>query len=540
MIIAVCFVGWIVIAGSPFKNAGDWIAMIVVIFVILALIQKNPIKSISENFGTQESIGNNSSNNSSSQFSNYINLVDKIVSSANRRNAMTPNTGNIRNTMNVFSMLDNSASDGHDQQPPALDKDAKDLLITIPAVVSDTMTLFTSSSLAPKNRIWTNMVSRTTQNQYCSMDGAVQGSNLVFSRDPVNEEAKHRPPAYFLGKGTSIEGPPSHKLGLDGNRNMTIFFVARMLLPSTGSVQAFQVFANTSNNNGIRMMFMPAPNVVGIQIGSTSVIEGVPPDGKGVGAPKESLSHDWFVDESHMHLWVLSKTQTSVSVVSFDLDTRRAPKPRTYIKKTISIDEPMILSNLPFQINKDLEWEARLMAFGMLPKALEPLDMQNLALAFKEKLESSDPAVKAYKQKIKDLGTQIEALKACPYNEKVCTICGDSVHVDIASSTPECMRAVAEFCEANPSHPRCTCWNSKSPQCYAYKQFLRQGGKQQPCKQQPCKQAPAPPPPPAPPSPPAAPAPPPSSPPPTCDKPRRKKCRHRHSHSHSHKKCNKK
>jgi hypothetical protein len=371
------------------------------------------------------------------------------------------------------------------------------------------------------------------------MDGAVRGSDLVFNREPVNEEPLNRPPAYILGRGTSIEGPQSHKLGLDGNRNMTIFFVARMLLPSSGSVCAFQIFANTPNNNGIKMMFMPVPKVVGVQIGSSDVIEGTPPNGKGVGAPNGSLSNDWFVDESHMHLWILSKTQSHLSVTSFDLDTLKIPQPSTYINKIISTDEAMILSNLPFEINKDLSWEARLMAFGMLPKAMEKSDMQNLAVTFKDKLESKDPEVMQYKQKIQELGTQIEALTACPYDENVCTQCGNSVHGDIAASTPECMRAVAGFCENNKSHPRCVCWTNKSPQCYSYKQLLRQGGQQQPCKQQPCKQQPckqqpckqvkssvtSPPP----------------SPPSDKSSVEKKSSEHHHHHSHSHKKkCSKK
>lgn len=537
MIIAICLIGWIAIAGSPFRTAEDWIAMIVVVFVILALVQQNPIKSISENFQEQNA------GNDGSPLSNYINVLDKITSSymmngTSRTKTQRDVTSSTLTATNMFGK--SGGGDDDDDVTNNNSMSTSEILKSLPSGVSDSLSLFVSSSSVPKNRIWTNLVSRTTQKQYC-MDGSLRGSELVFNREPANEEPAYRPPAYFLGKGTSIEGPPSHMMGLDGNRNMTIFFVARMLLPSSGSVKAFQISANTSNNNGISMMFLPAPHVVGVQIGAMPMIEGIPPSGKGLGAPKDSLSHNWFVDESHMHLWVLSKTQTNLTVTSFDLETRTVPKARPYINRSISMDGPLILSNLPFQINGDLSWEARLMEFGVLPKALEQSEMQNMAQTFKDKIESNDPTIMEYKQKIDELGSKVKSLTACPYNETVCATCGNSVHGDIAASTPECMRAVAAFCDSNPSHPRCVCWNSNTPQCHAYKQLLRQGGQPQECKQVPCKPAPAPAP--------AAPAPVVQPPPPTksaCPEPehehehehvcRKKSHSHSHSHKHSHKK----
>ena len=526
MILAICLIGWITIAGSPFRTVEDWIAMIVVVFVILALVQQNPIKSISENFQERPV------ENDSSPFLNYINVLNKITSSYAKNGASLPNIqGGVMTSRTAANMFDTS---GGDDNRPSSSISTSDIIKSIPAGVSDSLSLFVSSSAAPKNRIWTNLVSRTTQKQYC-MDGSLRGSELVFNREPVNEEPSYRPPAYFLGKGTSLEGPPSHMMGLDGNRNMTIFFVAKMLLPSSGSVKAFQIFANTSNNNGIAMMFLPAPHVVGVQIGSMSMIEGIPHNGKGLGAPKDSLSHNWFVDETHMHLWILSKTQTNLTVMSFDLETRSVPKSRVYINKSIGMDGPLILSNLPFQINEDLAWEARLMAFGVLPKALQQFEMQNLAQMFKDNIESNDPEIMEYKQKIDELGSKIKSLTACPYDETVCAQCGNSVHGDIASSTPECMRAVATFCDSNPSHPRCVCWNSKSPQCYAYKQFLRQGGQPQECKQVPSQPVPTAPTPPPPPPPKPEPPKPVNEPKPEPVCPKKSHC-HSHSHKHSHKK----
>eukprot|EP00798_Chlamydomonas_sp_ICE-L_P012878 gene12878-biopygen12818 len=347
----------------------------------------------------------------------------------------------------------------------------------LPESILANLTLFVSTNRVNTEdvMVWKNLASQSTSEKGCLVDGSVVFPDLRFNRKPTLLDNDKNRPAFHLGTGTSLTGPPSHQIGIDGNRSFGIFFVARMTLPNhtlESSTKAFQIFANTSSNNAMTLMFLPEPQVVGVRIGSGDVI---------LGDSKDTLRKPIYPDQ--FYLWMVSKSYSELEVTAVNLENHRL-EPITMLRATLPpMKEQLILSNFPITINSDYMWNAGLMAFGISSMKFYTKDVLDLAQHYRDVFMDMDPEVLAFKKKIRALTDKVDATKECPFNKETCLACEGAV-IDwntpdwyLGDVHPRCLRAIARFCSANPNHKRCFCWapskiEDKDSACRKYRSIF--------------------------------------------------------------------
>jgi hypothetical protein len=363
------------------------------------------------------------------------------------------------------------------QSPPSMQVNIMPVQEALPESILANLTLFVSTNRVNTDdvMVWKNLASKSTCEKCLLVDGSVVSPDLKFNRIPTFLDNETNRPAFHLGTGTSLTGPPSHQLGIDGNRSFGIFFVARMTLPNytvESSTKAFQIFANTSSNNAMTLMFLPEPQVVGVRIGSGDVI---------LGDSKDTLRKPIYPDQ--FYLWMVSKSYSELEVTAVNLENHRL-EPITMLRATLPpMKEQLILSNLPITINSDYRWNAGLMAFGISSMKFYTKDVLDLAQHYRAVFMDMDPEVLAFKKKIRALTDKVDATKECPFNKETCLACEGAV-IDwntpdwyLGDVHPRCLRAIASFCVANPNHKRCLCWASskikdKDSACRKYRSIF--------------------------------------------------------------------
>lgn len=454
-----------VIYGPPSSYIFDWTAMIVVVLIIFLSWTSRMEESERENFGEEMKDGGAAAGGDD-MISRYMSALEKTVIFHRGSDAADPKGGSsIEPTPSRSSSQHRiltagaSSTNGIAQGganalviPPDISTRFAPVLLVCMPLPADAQTGAT--------KVWRNLApSAPSGSLYCA-DGSVASSDLRFNRVPSILDNDMSRPAFLLGTGTSLEGPPSHRLGLDGDRSFSIFFIARITVPLNKADSAFdvvQIFANTTDNNGFSLSFLPAPSIVGVRVGSGSMIEGRAPV-----LPSAPSRGAWMPIADHFHLWVVSKTFTDVRVQAIDLESK-VLEPVTVLQETINESVgSIIISNLPMRINKRLTWSAGLMMFGMGTKRVETGDVILLAQHYRSIFRDLDPDVLAFKARIKDMSDRMAKQRTCPFNEAVCVAC-DGVDDWSApdwylGANDGCLKAVDAFCRANPSHPRCRCW----------------------------------------------------------------------------------
>jgi len=463
----------LVFIGPPSSYIFDWLTMAVVILIIFVnIMQRNerdkPLEPVSpptdvmdqDGGGDKnlllESFGNESSGDAD-MLGKYMNLLQSTVT-ALPNNAKSPKFAETS------------------QSPHSRKVNIIPVQEALPESILANLTLFVSTNRVNTEdvMVWKNLASSTSE-KGCLVDGSVVSPDLRFNRKPTFLDNDKNRPAFHLGTGTSLTGPPSHQLGIDGNRSFGIFFVARMTLPNhtvESSTKAFQIFANTSSNNAMTLMFLPEPQVVGVRMGSGDVI---------LGDSKDTLRKPIYPDQ--FYLWMVSKSYSELEVTAVNLENHRL-EPITMLRATLPpMKEQLILSNLPITINSDYMWNAGLMAFGISSMKFYTKDVLDLAQHYRDVFMDMDPEVLAFKKKIRALTDKVDATKECPYNKETCLACEGAV-IDwntpdwyLGDVHPRCLRAIASFCSANPNHKRCFCWapskiKDKDSACRKYRSIF--------------------------------------------------------------------
>jgi hypothetical protein len=448
-----------VIYGPPSSYIFDWTTMIFVLLIIFLSWTYRVRESERENFG-EDAMGDD-------MISRYMSALEKtVIYHRGTDDAPSPprpaNRPRRDSGSSAYKRLGNFPSSGSVAQgggggaahtlviPPDISTRFAPVLLACMPLPADPGT--------GADKTWRNLAANAPSGSMYCADGSVASSDLRFNRVPSIMDNDLSRPSFLLGAGTSLEGPPSHQLGLDGDRSFTIFFIARVTVPLNSAGRAtdvVQIFANTSDNNGFSLSFLPAPSIVGVRVGAGRMIEGRSPSDPSRGGA-------WTPNADHFHLWVVSKTFTDVRVQAVDLESKTL-EPVTVLQDTISESVgPIIISNLPMRINKRLNWSAGLMMFGMGAKRVETGDVIMLANHYRSIFRDLDPEVLAFKARIKEMGDRLARQQACPFNEAVCVACDGvadwSAPDWYLSANEGCLRAVDSFCRANPSHPRCKCW----------------------------------------------------------------------------------
>ena len=350
----------------------------------------------------------------------------------------------------------------------------------LPAGCTLYVTCLDSRSYPPggTGKTWKNVFSASSSSaQSCGSADASEDRDFVFSTAP----AFAVPDGFALGQNV-ITGPLSHRLGVDGDRAFTLAALFQPTGPAPSAADpavVFQLFANTKGNNGFEMTIHQAPSpspshssypcVVSVRVGSD--------------APIVAEASGVALDPSRRYLIVATKDRGVVRASIADIDAKAFAKQLLLAGSAQgNASERLRLSNVDMLVNAAANWNANLLAFGVWSKALGDADLGALYVHYSNALRQFDPDYQRLKR-----ATDAAALAtSCPYDAKTCAACGGVTDWSAASDAlytaggTACHTAIDKFCTANPSSPRCRCWDTSNPEygrgCASYRSVFSSAG----------------------------------------------------------------
>lgn len=328
----------------------------------------------------------------------------------------------------------------------------------------------------------------------------------------------------FVMRRNGVSGPYSVDLGIRGDMTYTIFFVAsgRHLLDEDDRAKphkkttVFQLYANTPGMNGVSLT-VSAPTTAASKTPqqqkttqkqkkqaptTTSSAATAPPSSTTkVDMQLRVGQHDVIscrdehggpvqVNTNHKYLYVIQKDFGSARVTLIDIDAQEgdgAGVMTTLAHETLSTRATQVhFSNKDMTINEHRNWNANLLAFGMYDRAISDREIITLYDHYRSIHKQADPM---YVRLLKEIRKR-EALKACPFNARACSLCSEvkdwTDFQSVVTASDDCKAAIAKYCSDNPTHEKCACWSVNHPNystsCKAYRCAVG-GSKTQPeCK----------------------------------------------------------
>ncbi len=293
--------------------------------------------------------------------------------------------------------------------------------------------------------------------------GELGGEDFQFRSTP-----SYSPSSGFSMAGNPLTGPMCHMLGIDANLPFTIAFVFQPTgdLPAQEEVELLMLSANTAGMTGLRVALKaplaPAPGVA--QPASASASTALTTTLSVRLGSADAVSAAVTVDKQRRYLLVVSRDSGGAAASVVDLDAA------TYARTNVlsgaggggaSGPESIKLSNMDSLVNGGGKWNASLSALMIYARSLSDLELGALYTYYADAYNRFDPAF----IQMQGVKAAAAALRACPYDVTTCAACagvkdwsGGSDAV-LAAGGEACGRAIDRFCTANPTHPRCTCWD---------------------------------------------------------------------------------
>jgi hypothetical protein len=262
-----------------------------------------------------------------------------------------------------------------------------------------------------------------------------------------------------------IYGPPSYQLGFEptGFSVIIVFRFEKLEISTTGNMNIYHIFANTTYNNAIDISI---------------INESIRTDQNGKYTFKLSIrfandniliSNDIEINIKNVQLISVIKDNLSLNVSIIDMVENVEIKVFQVTLNEIHKTD-MLLSNKNLSINESKNCFINIFAFAIFNQAI--IDKMYLIKYFSIELYKISAE---FKQLASAFLSSRTISKACPYDEKTCRVCNnitDWQNRDMSKFTPECLAAINEACIKNPALPYCQCWskaNEDSIQCRQYK-----------------------------------------------------------------------
>jgi hypothetical protein len=352
------------------------------------------------------------------------------------------------------------------------------------AYISTGLTLyysvFSDSSYNPKKgnngdlRKWYN-ISPYFKNIDGSSCSAMQfnESHMNFFNTPTYS----REDGIMLGNNY-ITGPMSYTLGISGNTQYSIFIFVKFMSisPSKNDIELFQIFGNTQNLNGIRL-FMTGNNTDAVSkdiSGCNMYLE------IGANTPLQCVkegSRNIMFQHNKSYLFVMTNNNSNIKLSLFDgLNGNKIELINSPVSSQMY---DISFSNKYMIINQYQNVNGNIYTYGVYNKVLTDNDMLNIQKHLFSQIKILDPVVIEKDKIIETLKSDIVNIKACPYDKDTCNACSsvtDWTNINAIMTTKDtyCLDAINQFCNENPSHYLCKCWNSNdnsytSSQCTNYR-----------------------------------------------------------------------
>jgi hypothetical protein len=301
-------------------------------------------------------------------------------------------------------------------------------------------------------------------------------SHMNFFNNPTYS----REDGIMLGNNY-ITGPMSYTLGISGNTQYSIFvFIKFMSISqSNNDIELFKVFGNNNNLNGIRL-YMTGNNTDSVasgisgcnmylEIGANPAIQCVK-DG----------SRNVMFQHNKSYLFIMTNNNSSIRLSLYDnLNNNKIDLINSPVSSQMY---DVSFSNQNMIVNQFQNLNGNIYAFGVYNKVLSDNDMLNLQNHLFSQIQVMDPVVIEKERVIETLKSDINSIKACPYDQDTCIQCKSvtdwtNINAVMTTKDAQCLDAINKFCSDNPSHYMCKCWNSNdnsytSNQCANYRNIF--------------------------------------------------------------------
>lgn len=312
------------------------------------------------------------------------------------------------------------------------------------------------ASVEASGRTWRSMVRSILSQQSCA-DGTTRSMDLQFRNTP----AFSRKDGFSLGQN-SLTGPLSYTLGINGDMAYSVMALCQFtadMAPGDAEAVLFKLFANTSGNNGASLVLKrsaaPVSNMISCRM-SLRI-------GSSIDIPcKQNSSADILLLPRRPYLLAVVKDYGRLQVYAVDVGAADVSK-QVLLDHNVGTHEPIVFSNMDMVINPNGNMNGNIMSFGIYARALSDADLAEWFKQYSSLLKRFDASYVQMEQTLQ----QAQAATSCSFDAATCAACvavkdWSNMSAILASGTP-CLSAISAYCTANPTKPRCECWNLNNP-----------------------------------------------------------------------------
>lgn len=329
---------------------------------------------------------------------------------------------------------------------------------------------FSTLSYPHSTKRWLNISPYFSSPQNVCPDIKIEDTNAEFLDVP-----SYSPENGFALGLNRITGPMSHRMGINANDSFSIFFSMsfnEFLTNEENDLNLLRIYANTKNNIGLSMDiskdYTVQPNGLAIINGTFTF-----------GNQTEQLVIPQITPDQ-IYLFVIIKQGHNFLINAYpnvgDLASNVA-KHSTLAKFSVS-NEDVLLSNKEMMINGSRNIQAHIHTFGVYNKAIANETITAIYTNLQKQIQKYSQVLQDLNAALAKINKKMDDMKKCPYDKKTCDACTSvkdwSNMTDlILNASPDCMKAIHEYCVQNPGKDICACWNpsnilSQTNACKSY------------------------------------------------------------------------
>jgi hypothetical protein len=327
---------------------------------------------------------------------------------------------------------------------------------------------FSKKSFPTNTRTWLN-ISPYFANGSCP-DIRISDTHMNFIYNPAFSQAN----GFYMGNNV-LNGPMCHQIGITANDSFSVFFsfkFASFVKDPQDELNIIQLFANTLNNNGLKLFIEKNYSIENDQVKANMVLQYANTSYR-VSIPPLNTSYNYMIAIVKDSLKLIMYFYPNIS----DLSSTSSQK-IIAVNTEIDMNIDVLLSNKEMVVNKNKNIAMNIYNIGFYNKALQEYHINDIYNHTQKHLQKSNQLLKNFATQISELNQQILKMKSCPYDAATCKLCNgvtnwSNVSNVLNNATTECLAAVDTFCKQHPTHEKCVCWDpansqSKGDACKAY------------------------------------------------------------------------
>lgn len=332
---------------------------------------------------------------------------------------------------------------------------------------------FSHNSYPRDGKTWYNISTFFKNKKTSCSDINHEDTNAIFSQSSANFSREN---GFSFGSGTII-GPKAYQLGISGNSSFSIFmtvnFSAFDMSQNEGKMMTYELLklpANTNNNNGVSIQFLPNVTEIGGMYGTNLTVR----YGTQSMAAKDPMSEKPLIviNPNITYMLVLVKNNLDITLTLYpnieNINSNSQNATRLIHDWKIDPSEDVLFSNKELMINGHYNLYGKIYNLGIYNRAIDDNTVSSIYLHTQAEIQKSNQILSNLANQIATLQDTIQDMQSCPYDEPTCTACSNVKNwinpVDlIMSGDAECHLAVDSYCKANTKDEMCACWNPKNP-----------------------------------------------------------------------------